>query len=116
WREKNAGLVLVVEDDLMRRFTNQYRESANGEGLRASFATCIRLLVPRDVLRQLTFGNYVLPQPEPLDAYASAMIAAARTEPDGLGFVTESAALEGSFRMSSDERLDDKNEERLLLI
>jgi GTPase SAR1 family protein/outer membrane protein assembly factor BamB len=116
WREKNAGLVLVVEDDLMRRFTNQYRESANVEGLRASFATCIRLLEARDVLRKLTFGNYVLLQPEALDAYASAMIDAARTEPDGLGFVTESAALEGSFRMSSDERLDDKNEERLLLI
>jgi hypothetical protein len=58
----------------------------------------------------------VLLQPELIDAYASALVNAARAEPDGLGSIAESLARAGAFPMAEDERLRDKGQEALLLI
>ncbi len=55
-------------------------------------------------------------QPEKLDSYASAMIIAALAEPSGLGFLILDDALAGRFAMPSDERVPNKDLERLLLI
>ncbi|MEH1928838.1 hypothetical protein [Nostoc sp.] len=51
-----------------------------------------------------------------LDAYASALINAAKDEPDGLGSIAEEDARHGRFLMSEDERIKDKALEELLLI
>ena len=51
-----------------------------------------------------------------LDAYASSIINAAKEEPDGLGCIAEEDARIGRFRMSEDERIGDKEQERLLLL
>lgn len=51
-----------------------------------------------------------------LDAYASAMVNAARMEPDGMGCIAEDDARLGCFQMPEDERIKDKEQERLLLI
>ena len=74
------------------------------------------LVEARGLIRRLSFGNLVLLQPELLDAYASAMVNAAKAEPDGLGSLAEEDALTGRFRMPQDERLPNKEQERLLLI
>jgi WD40 repeat protein len=84
--------------------------------LRAQFETCIGRVESRGLIRQLSFGNFVLLQPELLDAYASAMVNAAKEEPDGLGCIAEEDALAGRFKMSEKERLENKDQEKLLLI
>ena len=55
--------------------------------LRSGFETCIGRVESRGLIRRLHFGDLVLLQPELLDAYASGMVQAARTKPDGLGFI-----------------------------
>jgi WD40 repeat protein/GTPase SAR1 family protein len=83
--------------------------------VRSQFATCVGRLESSGVVRSFAFGNYVLLQPELLDAYASAIVEAARDEPDGLGIIAEDHVRAGEFRLSAD-RLADPREEELLLI
>ncbi|MET0415114.1 MAG: TIR domain-containing protein, partial [Actinoplanes sp.] len=116
WEEKTAGRVLTTPEDLLRGFVRQHPDFGAAENLRPSFLICVQLLEGRDVVRRLTFGSYILLRPEALDSYASALIDAARTEPDGMGFVPEPDALAGRFRMPGEERLPDPAEERILLI
>jgi class 3 adenylate cyclase len=114
--EKESGRLLSTVDDLFRTFRKTNEEAADAEELRIQFETCIGLVESRGLIRRLSFGNLVLLQPETLDAYASAMVNAAKAEPDGLGSLAEEDALAGRFRMSQDERLRDKAQERLLLV
>jgi hypothetical protein len=86
------------------------------DNLQAKFDTCIGLVESRELIRRLSFGNFVLMQPEQLDAYASAMRNAVRDEPDGMGSIAAEEARAGRFRMSEDERIKDKAQESLLLI
>jgi len=67
-------------------------------------------------IHRLHFAGLVLLQPELLDNYASAMVQAAKEEPDGLGFIPEKTALEGDFRLAQSERVTDQAQEKLLLI
>jgi type VI secretion system ImpA family protein len=114
--EKRAGRLLSTTDDLHRAFLRSGRISVETDNLRAEFDTCIGLVESRGLIRRLSFGNLVLMQPELLDAYASAMLNAARDEPDGMGSIAEEEARTGRFRMSEDERIKDKAQENLLLI
>ena len=106
--QKQLGRLLSTADELFRGF-------GGGEENRAGFETCIGLVEGRGLIRRLHFGGLVLLQPEALVAYASAMVLAARAEPDGLGFITETAALAGTFPMPSTERVGDRGQEQLLL-
>lgn len=83
--------------------------------VRSQFATCVGRLESSGVVRSFAFGNYVLLEPELLDAYASAIVEAARDEPDGLGIIAEDHVRAGQFRIPAD-RLVDPREEELLLI
>jgi hypothetical protein len=114
--EKEQGRLLSTVDDLFRGFHRTQQETAVDAGLRASFETCIGRVESRGLIRRLHFGGLVLLQPELLDAYASAMVQAAKEEPDGLGFIPEEQALEGRFRLAEDERIRDRAQEKLLLI
>jgi hypothetical protein len=114
--EKEAGRLLSSIDDLYRSFLQSIHALTETENLRSQFEICIGRVESRDLIRRLSFGNYVLLQPELLDAYASALINAAKDEPDGLGNIAEEDARHGRFRMSEDERIKDKNLEELLLI
>jgi hypothetical protein len=67
------------------------------------------------LIRRLSFGDYVLLQPELLDAYASAMVVTAKDEPDGLGSISEQAALGGHFHVPEEHRIKDPKQEQLLL-
>jgi WD40 repeat protein len=112
--EKNSDRVLATADDLFRSFQRRQPFLVDDD-LRPHFDTCIRLLEGRDLLRRLSFGGFVLLRPELLDAYASALIDAARGQPDGLGYLAEEDAVSGLFMIPDDQRLTG-NDERLLLV
>jgi WD40 repeat protein len=114
--EKKAERLLSTVDDLYRAFLKSENAPTETEKLRSQFDICIGRVESRDLIRRISFGNYVLLQPELLDAYASALINAAKDEPDGLGSIAEEDARHGRFRMSEDERIKDKALEELLLI
>jgi len=114
--EKKSGRLLSTADELYERFCQTHAELTADRDLRAEFDTCVGRVESRDLIRRLSFGGYVLLQPELLDAYASAMVNAAKSEPDGLGFIAEEVALAGQFLMPKDERVADKEQEKLLLI
>jgi GTPase SAR1 family protein/sugar lactone lactonase YvrE len=114
--EKKAGWLLSTADDLYRAFLKTEDAPAETDELRAQFETCIGRVESRGLIRRLSFGDLVLLQPELLDAYASALVNAAKEEPDGLGCITEEDARVGRFRMAEEERIRDKEQEKLLLI
>lgn len=114
--EKQAGRLLSRKDDLFRLFEQAHPEFSTDLELNAKFETCIGRVETRGLIRRLNFGGYVLLQPELLDSYASAMINTAKSDPDGLGFISEEDALQGRFPMSADERAPDAEQEKLLLI
>jgi GTPase SAR1 family protein len=114
--EKEAGRLLSTADDLYRSFCQTHPDLAGNKELCAKFETCIGRVENRGLIRGLSFGNYILLQPELLDAYASAMVNAARSEPDGLGCIVEEDALAGRFAMPKDERVSSKDQEKLILI
>lgn len=114
--EKQQDRLLATVDDLFRGFQRAEPGTADDIGLRASFETCVGRVESRGLIRRLHFGGLVLLQPELLDAYASAMVQVAKEEPDGLGFITEQAALDGDFRLGESERIEDRAQEKLLLI
>jgi WD40 repeat protein len=114
--EKKQGRVLATVDDLYRGFARTQAGNTDLDTLRGSFETCIGRVASRDLIRRLHFGDLVLLQPELLDAYASALVQAAKEEPDGLGFIPEEDALAGRFRLAAEERIADQAQEKLLLI
>jgi hypothetical protein len=114
--EKQQGRLLCTTGDLFGSFLRTQRDIANNEDLRAGFESCIGRVESRGLIRRLYFGDLVLLQPELLDSYASAMVQAAKEEPDGLGFIPEEEALAGRFRLADSERVPDRGQEKLLLI
>lgn len=114
--EKENGRVLSTAKDLYGTFLKTEKAPEETDKLYEQFETCIRLVESQGLIKRLSFGNIILLQPEFLDAYASAMVNEAKDEPDGLGCISEENARTGRFRMSEDERIEDKEQEKLLLI
>jgi len=109
--QKKVGRLLSTAEDLYHIFLQLHPET-----LLEQFDTCIGRLESQGLIRRLSFGNLVLLQPELLDAYASALVNAVKEEPDGLGSIAEEKVLAGSFSIPKDERITNKEQERLLLI
>lgn len=114
--QKKAGRLLSTVDDLYQTFVQIGKASGEMETLRAQFETCIGRVESQGLIRRLSFGDFVLLQPELLDAYASALVNAVKEEPDGLGNIAEEKVLAGRFTMPQDERIGKREQERLLLI
>jgi small GTP-binding protein len=114
--EKESARYLSTMEDLFHSFVRSNRLLPQDSDVRAQFETCIGRVESRGLIRRLNFGGLILLQPELLDSYASSIVNAARDEPDGLGSIDENMARDGRFRMSSDERIKDKMQEKLLLI
>lgn len=112
--EKDTGRSLVSAEDLYRTFLKK-QQPAQKSDISDEFETCVRLMETRGLIRRLSFGGLILLQPELLDAYAAAILQAAKEEPDGLGCITEEKAVAGGFRMSEDIRIP-REQEKLLLI
>ena len=116
FEEKQQGRLLSTADDLFHTYRRARPHSEAADELRTNFKACIGRVESRGLIRRLHFGDYVLLQPERLDTYASAMVQAAKDEPDGLGVISEDDALTGHFKMPQTERVHDSGQERLLLI
>lgn len=115
-RVKQTGRLLTPASQLYREFSLQHPEIAGKvSDLRAQFDVCIGRLENRGLIRRLTFGGYVLLQPELLDAYGSAMVNEAKQEPDGLGSMAEEIALAGRFYVPKEQKVDDWDQEQVLL-
>ena len=114
--EKKAGRLLSTADDLFRAFLGASRGLTEASELHEQFEVCIGRVEARGLIRRLSFGGLILLQPELLDAYASALVNTAKDEPDGLGCMAEEDARVGRFRMSEDEKIKGRDQERLLLI
>lgn len=113
---KKTGQLLSPVRQLHDDFANQNRETTTKvTNLNDQFDTCIGRLENRDLIRRLSFGGYVLLQPELLDAYASAMVNMAKEEPDGLGSLAEEIALTGKFFVPPEQKIKDVGQEQLLL-
>ena len=114
--EKEQGRLLSTTADLFHGFRRAHPDLAEQPDLLASFEVCVGRVESRGLITRLHFGDLVLLQPELLDSYASAMIQAAKDEPEGLGFIPKEEALEGRFRFPETERVSDRGQEKLLLI
>jgi GTPase SAR1 family protein len=114
--EQRAQRVLSAVDDLYRLFLNSPDGPDASDVLRAQFVTCLGRLEALGLIRRLSFGNLVLLQPEMLAGFASALINAARDEPDGFGSITEERARLGEFYIPDENRLQDQEQQNLLLI
>jgi len=114
--EKEAGRLLSTAEDLYRDYAKSEETPTDTADLRAQFETCVGRVESRGLVQRLSFGNLVLLQPELRDAYAAALVNAAKDEPDGLGSISEEEAQAGDFRMPDSERLTNRGHEKLLLI
>lgn len=109
--QKQNGHVLKTATEIMQQFRIMYPEASFNEDL---FRAAIKSVESHDLVKVLSFGDYVLLKSELLDNYASAMAVAARKQPDGLGCLKEQAAREGTFNFGSLERAPEE-EERIIL-
>jgi WD40 repeat protein/class 3 adenylate cyclase len=113
---KKTGRLIAPAGQLFEEFARTHPNGVAKElNLRNQFDTCVGRLENRDLIRRLTFGEYVLLQPELLDAYASAMVNAAKKEPDGLGSIAEDVALSGQFYVPDEHKVQERGQEQLLL-
>jgi hypothetical protein len=92
------------------------RDEDDHARLRGMFEGCIARLESAGLVKHLAFGDLILLQPELIDVYAGAIVNAAREEPDGLGSMLESSVLAVDFRLPAQERVADKQQEKLLII
>jgi len=114
--EKQSGKLMATVDELFQHYNAIHAPTVSDSNSFPAFDTCIGRLENRDLVRRLSFGSYLLLQPEVLDAYASAMIDAARAEPDGLGSIAEEVARSGQFPIPTEVRVIRPSQERLILL
>lgn len=94
-----------------------FRRSRKAEGpafSESDFDTVVRHAQAQGLVWQLSFGDLVLLRPELLNAYAAAIVRAARKHPQGLGSVAERDVLSGRFDFEDMKRLPDEVERKLL--
>ena len=134
--QKSSGNLLTPLDELSRAFqgaaasslellraelqlpdlTDAEAEEAYSAALNTVFEGCVARLESADLVKRLKFWDYVLLKPELLDAYASAIVNAARDEPDGLGCILESKVIKLDFAIPSTARVPVERQERLLVL
>ena len=104
--------ILVSRDSLVQQILAQSREFDRDHVLKA-----LQNLETADLVRELSFGELLLVQPEALDAYCATVALAARADPRGLGFIPEDRILELKVVMESEQPLENRssvNREMLL--
>jgi WD40 repeat protein len=112
--KSESEIVLATETELRDSFART--GVADADDIRAEFRTCVERAQARGLVRRLSFGRLILLKPELLDAYAAAALHAAGAAEDGLGAIAEDDVREGRFSLPADDRLEDREMERLLLI
>lgn len=110
-----SGLQLLSTEHATGMAGTGLGQEASPAELAAVFAGCVARLESAGLVKRLNFGDYVLLQPELLDAYASAIVNAARDEPDGLGSILESRVIDVDFPVPAVDRVPGEQQERLLV-
>jgi GTPase SAR1 family protein len=110
-----GGLELLRAELQIPELDDAEAQDALPAGLTAVFEGCIARLESAGLVKRLKFWDHVLLQPELLDAYASAIVNAARDEPDGLGSILETKVVERDFPIPSTDRVLDERQEQLLV-
>lgn len=127
--QKSAGNLLTPLNELIRAFQLAVPSSSqllSGEQgvdpagpspaeLTAVFEGCVARLESAGLVKRLHFGDLILLQPELLDTYASAIVNAARDEPDGLGSILEERVNNVNFTVPSVDRVKGNQQERMLV-
>ena len=114
-QQRRALRMLVTVDDLYAGFIDAAEIDLSAHP-RAVFDQCISRVESRGLIRRLSFGDFVLLQPELLDVYASAIVQTARAHPEGLGTVSEGDVINCQLRIAADERIESRALERVLLV
>jgi hypothetical protein len=110
-----SDLQLLNAHEQALDLTDTDAQEASSAALTAVFEGCVARLEAAGLVKRLKFWDYVLLQLELLDAYASAIVNAARDEPDGLGSVLETRVIELDFPVPSTDRVPGERQERLLV-
>lgn len=113
-KKRARAKVLADVNELLDDFSKGVEQRAASTG--QEFETCLHRLQALGLVRVFSFGRLVLLRPELLDSYASAIIFAAKNEPDGMGSILEDDVRNGRFPIPSEDRLKDKTKEKLLLL
>jgi WD40 repeat protein len=111
-----SGLQLLAGDERSRELPADGPQEISPTTLTSVFEGCIARLESAGFVKRLKFGDYVLLQPELLDAYAGAIVDAAREEPDGLGSILETKVVDLDFTVPSAEQVLEGRQERLLVL
>jgi WD40 repeat protein len=74
----------------------------------------VRLLAGPGVVWQLEFGDFVLLQPERINAYAAAVVRSVRAHPEGIGCIPEERVLAGNLDYQDLKRLPPDEEQVVL--
>jgi GTPase SAR1 family protein len=111
-----SGVALLTGPELAGEPAGDGERQLSSAALTSVFEGCIARLESAGLVKLLKFGNYVLLQPELLDAYAGAMVNAARDEPDGLGSIAETKVVGLEFPVPSSDRVLGGRQERLLVL
>jgi small GTP-binding protein len=113
-----ARLITIAE--LHEGFSADYGKKIHQD----EFIAHLQRLEATDALDLLVFQttgaeprpeHLVLLDPARVDAYASALLVAAKDEPDGPGHLLESRVREGKFKLDQDDRIADPESERHVL-
>jgi GTPase SAR1 family protein len=110
-----SGLQLLTEHEQPPELAVEGGQEVPPARLTSVFEGCIARLESAGLVKRLKFGDYVLLQPELLDAYAGAIVNAARDEPDGLGSILETKVVNLDFAVPPTDQLLEGRQERLLV-
>ncbi len=120
-RRRTGSPLLCTMAELHRAYCKARRVKPSAE----DFERCVRRLGQADVVDVLVFTmldeeaepeDWVLLDPAYVDAYASAVVIAARDEPDGIGHLKQTDVLEGRFELDATERLPEEDAQRKVLV
>jgi hypothetical protein len=111
-----SSLELLTEHEQLAELAADEPQEISSARLASVFEGCIARLESAGMVNRLKFGDYMLLQPELLDAYAGAIVNAAREEPDGLGSVLEGKVVTLDFPVPSTDQVLTGQQERLLVL
>ena len=120
-KEKTRGDQVLVEE--LHGFWQRYLAQTGDSVTDVEFRTVVGRLAASNLAQFLTFSvleqeqatDYVLMQPEYMDAYASAIINEARQDPRGIGHISEAKIRRGELGLTDDERIRDQRHEQLVI-
>jgi small GTP-binding protein len=118
--DKQAHASLLTVAELHEGFVAYFGEKIPSD----EFVAHLQRLEATDAVDLLVFHttgaeprseDKVLLDPTRVDAYASALLVAAKDEPDGPGHLLESRVRDGEFKLDHEERIADRDSERHVL-